>query len=248
VRGWRAAIFEIMERKQVWCEGELIINHFLGDLKMKRLVICIVFCAGVFLTGCASKEQTREYARMGVNALDKGTEVQLAIAQANPALDQVKLARTAVDFGEYREHVSAEFELLRKEIEEEKRRREEFFTTVLEIAASAAPGGSTGIRVAQAIFSAIGKSGREVEAVAAAETREVRREIEKNREELKGMSTEELGILLAAMGSAAGVGGALGKTGKSRAYKEVVKIEGMIAELKGRLDLAEEPPKRIGKG
>jgi hypothetical protein len=50
--------------------------------------------------------------------------------------------------------------------------------------------------------------------------------------ELEGMSTEEIGALIAAWLGATGIGGALGKTGKSRALDDIKELRGEISKTR----------------
>ena len=87
-----------------------------GDLIMNRSIIYIICLSGLILSGCAftSPEKTLDYVDHGIKAIDRSTEMQLAIAQANPALDPVKVAEAATSFKEQRESIDKAFNEIRK--------------------------------------------------------------------------------------------------------------------------------------
>ncbi|MHC4439979.1 MAG: hypothetical protein ACYS3S_21695, partial [Planctomycetota bacterium] len=92
-----------------------------------------------------------EYAAQGIDAIDRSTQANLNIAQANPALDPVKVAEAGKTFEDQRESYREAFEQIRKQIEEEKRQREAIVSALASIAIEALPAGSSALQVAKAV-------------------------------------------------------------------------------------------------
>ncbi len=92
--------------------------------------------------GCTTtREQTRSYVKEGVESQDRQTEVLLKLAEGLPiAPEAVQSAQTA--FGKSRDSSRAEFERIRKEIEEQKKELMAYAHAAAGIALAAVPGGS----------------------------------------------------------------------------------------------------------
>ncbi len=163
---------------------------------MKKLIIYIICSAVLALSGCAftSPEQTHGYATQGIDAIDRNTQANLNIAQANPALDPVKVAEAGKTFEDQRESYREAFEQIRKQIEEEKRQREAIVSALASIAIEAIPAGSSALQVAKAVGFKIDTAADKAIEAANAKTEEVEVTANDNKEEIATLAgtTDEI--------------------------------------------------------
>jgi hypothetical protein len=167
-----------------------------GDLIMKKLIIYIICSAVLALSGCAftSPEQTHGYATQGIDAIDRNTQANLNIAQANPALDPVKVAEAGKSFEDQRESYREAFEQLRKQIEEERLQREALVSALASIAIEAIPAGSSALQVAKAVGFKIDTAADKAIEAANAKTEEVKTTANDNKKEIVTLTGATEGI------------------------------------------------------
>jgi hypothetical protein len=167
-----------------------------GDLIMKKLIIYIICSAVLALSGCAftSPEQTHGYATQGIDAIDRNTQANLNIAQANPALDPVKVAEAGKSFEDQRESYREAFEQLRKQIEEERLQREALVSALASIAIEAIPAGSSALQVAKAVGFKIDTAADKAIEAADAKTEEVKTTANDNKKEIVTLTGATEGI------------------------------------------------------
>ncbi|MHC4071023.1 MAG: hypothetical protein ACYTGS_03155 [Planctomycetota bacterium] len=163
---------------------------------MKKLIIYIICSAVLALSGCAftSPEQTHGYATQGIDAIDRNTQANLNIAQANPALDPVKVAEAGKSFEDQRESYREAFEQLRKQIEEERLQREALVSALASIAIEAIPAGSSALQVAKAVGFKIDTAADKAIEAANAKTEEVKTTANDNKKEIVTLTGATEGI------------------------------------------------------
>ncbi|MHC4143535.1 MAG: hypothetical protein ACYSUD_02025 [Planctomycetota bacterium] len=163
---------------------------------MKKLIIYIICSAVLALSGCAftSPEQTHGYATQGIDAIDRNTQANLNIAQANPALDPVKVAEAGKSFEDQRESYREAFEQLRKQIEEERLQREALVSALASIAIEAIPAGSSALQVAKAVGFKIDTAADKAIEAADAKTEEVKTTANDNKKEIVTLTGATEGI------------------------------------------------------
>jgi len=124
---------------------------------MKKVVMCIVCLAGFVVSGCAftPPKRTHAYVTQGVEAIDRNTEANLGIANADPSLDPIKIAMAAETFGEARKSFRAAFDQIRIDIEREEQQRRAILEALASLAIEAIPAGSSALNVAKALGSRI---------------------------------------------------------------------------------------------
>ena len=195
---------------------------------MKRL-ICVIFSVCFILLGCATEEQLEEH---NLEITKRISETQSELGKQHQDIMQHDVERLKVHLEKAEQAAS----LAIKKAEEsyaiavEKRQELEDFGRIALTVGDMATGGRL-----KPFIDLIDENKNKVSDVsheAAA--------LKITAEDLKGMSTEEIIALLVAAGSATGLGGLLGKTGKSREHAAIV-------ELQRRLDLAAEPPTKLEK-
>ncbi|TKJ38903.1 MAG: hypothetical protein CEE38_04190 [Planctomycetes bacterium B3_Pla] len=163
---------------------------------MKKLIIYIICSAVLALSGCAftSPEQTHGYATQGIDAIDRNTQANLNIAQANPDLDPVKVAEAGKSFEDQRESYREAFEQIRKQIEEERLQREAIVSALASIAIEAIPAGSSALQVAKAVGFKIDTAADKAIEAANAKTEEVKTTANDNKKEIVTLTGATEGI------------------------------------------------------
>lgn len=163
---------------------------------MKRPIIYIICLSGLVLSGCAftSPELTHEYVDHGIKAIDRNTEMRLAIAQANPDLDPVKVAEAASSFEKQIESIDKAFNEIRKEIAEEKRQRENIVAAFASLAIETLPAGSSALTVAKALGFKIDTATDKALIAANEKTEEVETIVSDNKVKIDNLTNDTKGI------------------------------------------------------
>ena len=161
---------------------------------MKRLIIYIICSAGLALSGCASKEQTRKYVKQGTASVNQVTRALYGSARSHPGANQEVLDEYERDFEIFRSQQRSEFAKLKKEIEEEKLQREALVSALASLAIELLPAGAPALKVAKALGIKIDDAAGKALLAANEKTEEVRMTANNNKEEIGALTGATEGI------------------------------------------------------
>lgn len=161
---------------------------------MKRLIIYIVCSAGIVLSGCASKEQTRTYVETGTESVNQISKSIIGAKRAELAGDPEILDAYEKNLDDVIAQQRSVFAKLKEEIEEEKRQREAIVSALASLAIETIPAGSSVLKVAKALGGKIDKTAEDALTAANAETEKVKVTANDNKVEIGALTKTILGI------------------------------------------------------